>query len=150
MPQSLAKITIHLIFSTKNRERLLNDDVRPALHGYMGGILRELGCNSVEINTEPDHAHVLFSLSRTMTLAQVVGDLKKGSTLWLREQADTLRDFCWQAGYAGFSVSESAIEDVRAYIRNQREHHRKRSFQDEIRAYFQRHNIEFDERYVWD
>ena len=150
MAQSLAKIAIHLIFSTKNRERLIGDDIRPSLHDYLGGILRDFESHAVEINTEPDHAHVLFALSRKVALAQLVGDLKKGSTMWLQNQAWELRNFRWQAGYAAFSVSESNMEAVRQYIRNQREHHQKRTFQDEVRAFFHRHKIEFDERYVWD
>jgi|GEM_PF-4914761 len=84
MPQSLAKIDVHLIFSTKNRERLLPDDLRPGLHTYLGGILRDLGCTAVEINSEPDHAHLLFLASRTETLSDVVRQLKTGSNLWLR------------------------------------------------------------------
>lgn len=150
MPQSLAKITIHLVFSTKNRERLLVDEVRSPLHGYLAGILRERQSPALEINTEPDHVHVLFALSRTCTLADLVGNLKHSSTLWLQKQMPGLRDFRWQAGYAAFSVSESNLDQVREYIRNQQEHHRKRTFQDEVRALFLRHNLDFDERYVWD
>ena len=150
MPQSLAKITIHLVFSTKNCERLLADEVRDPLHRYLAGILRERQSPALEINTEPDHAHVLFALSRTCALSDIVGSLKQSSSLWLQKQTPVLRNFHWQAGYAAFSVSESSLENVREYIRKQREHHRRRSFQDEVRALFQRHHLEFDERYVWD
>jgi putative transposase len=150
MPQSLAKVYLHVVFSTKNRERILTDDVRPQLHSYMGGILNGLGCSPVEINTEPDHAHVMFTMSRTETVADVVGQLKKSSNDWLREQGPAFAEFYWQAGYAVFSVSQSAVEEVRAYIRNQREHHQRVSFQDEFRAFLRKHGVEFDERYVWD
>jgi putative transposase len=150
MAQSLAKIYIHLIFSTKNRVRTIPDHLRPTLHSYMGGILRDLGCVAVEINTEPDHAHVLFILARTAALSDVVGHLKKGATNWLHEQAPDLRGFYWQNGYGAFSVSQSAIEDVRRYIQQQREHHHKQTFQEEFRAFLQRYEVEFDERYVWD
>lgn len=150
MAQSLAKVAIHLIFSTKHRERLIRDDIRSGLHAYMSGTLRELGSPALTINTEPDHAHVLFLLSRTATVSDVIGTLKKYSTLWLREKDDALQAFSWQAGYAAFSVSESNLDSVREYIHNQREHHRVRTFQDELRAFFHRHKVEFDERYVWD
>lgn len=93
MPQSLAKIYVHLIFSTKNRERLLPDDLRPVLHAYLGGILRDLGCTAVEINSEPDHVHLLFLASRTEALSDVVRQLKTGSNLWLQEQRPELRHF---------------------------------------------------------
>ena len=150
MAQSLAKIYIHLIFSTKERERTLLDEIRPELHAYMGGTLKGLGCSPIEINTEPDHAHVLFLLSRTEALSNVVGHLKKSSNDWLREQDPQLAQFFWQAGFGAFSVSQSQIADVRAYIRNQREHHRVRSFQEELRALLKAYEIEYDERYLWD
>lgn len=150
MAQSLAKLYIHLIFSTKNRERVLPDDLRPALHDYMGGILRDLGCIAVEINTEPEHTHALFILARTAALSDVVGHLKKGSTNWLQQQRPELREFHWQNGYGAFSVSQSNVDAVREYIRNQREHHRRQSFEDEFRAILRKHDVEFDERYVWD
>ena len=150
MPQSLSKIYVHLIFSTKDRERALPDEIRPELHSYMGGTLKGLGCYPIEINTEPDHSHVLFLLSRTETLSAVVGHLKKSSNDWLRGQGPQFAQFFWQAGFGAFSVSQSQVEDVRAYIRNQREHHRVKSFQDELRAFLNAYEVEYDERYLWD
>jgi putative transposase len=150
MPQSLAKIYIHLVFSTKNRERVLTDDIRPDLHSYLGGILNGLGCAPVEINSEPDHVHILFILSRTESVSNVVPQVKKSSNDWLRTKDARFAQFFWQAGYGAFSVSQSAVEEVRAYIRNQHEHHQRTSFQDEYRAFLRRYEVEFDERYVWD
>jgi len=150
MPQSLAKIYIHLICSTKNRERVLPDEIRPDLHAYMGGTLRGLGCSPIEINTEPDHAHPLFVMTRTETLSDVVGQVKKTATDWLRARGPQFANFYWQGGYDAFSVSQSAVEEVREYIRNQREHHKRVSFQEEFRAFLKRYEIEFEERYVWD
>jgi putative transposase len=150
MSQSLAKIYIHLIFSTKNRERCLPDEIRLKLHAYMGGILSGLGCSPIEINTEPDHAHILFVMTRTETVSNVVGQLKKSSNDWLHAQNERFKNFYWQGGYGAFSVSQSAVEEVRQYIRNQRTHHEQLSFQDEYRAFLKRYEIEFDERYVWD
>jgi len=149
MAQSLAKIYIHAIFSTKSRERVLTDEHRSALHDYMGGILRDLGCVSVEINTEPDHAHVLFVLSRTKCVSEVIGELKRGSGVWLQAQHLQFKGVHWQNGYGAFSVSQSGVEEVREYIRSQHEHHRKLSFQDEFRTMLRKYQIECDERYVW-
>ena len=150
MPQSISKIHRHLVFSTTGRERVIADEIRPVLHEYMGGILRNKECKPIEINTEPDHAHVLFCLGRAVTVAEVVGNLKQGSTLWLREQGPRYHMFQWQAGYGVFAVSHSNVEAAREYIRNQREHHRKSTFQDEFRAFLRKHDEEWDERYVWD
>ena len=150
MAQSLSKIYIHLIFSTKNRERTLPDEIRPDLHAYMGGTFKGLGCPAIEINTEPDHVHALFLLARTETLSEVVGHLKKSSNDWLRSRSPLFASFFWQAGFGAFSVSQSQVEEVRAYIRNQREHHRVKTFQEELRAFLKAYEIEFDERYVWD
>jgi putative transposase len=150
VPQSLAKLYIHLVFSTKDRARSLPDEIRPELHPYLGGILKGHGCAPFEINTEPDHAHVLFLLSRTEPLSEIVGHLKKSSNDWLRMQGPQFAEFFWQGGYGAFSVSQSQVENVQAYIRNQREHHRVRSFQDELRALLKAYKVEYDERYVWD
>lgn len=150
MPQSLAKIHLHLVFSTKNRERILADEDRTDLHAYMGGILKGLGCMPIEINSEPDHVHVLFMLGRSVAVSEVVGGLKKSATDWLRARSPRYEGFHWQSGYGVFSVSRSAVETVRKYIRNQREHHRGKSFMDEYRTMLEKHEIEYDERYVWE
>lgn len=150
MPQSLANVSVHLVFSTKHRARCICDDVRPALHAYMGGILADLDSAPIEINTEPDHAHVLLRLGRTHSLSDVIGQVKRGSSAWLKTKGRPYDEFHWQNGYGAFSVSQSAIAEVRDYIRRQREHHQRVSFQDEFRAFLHRHELEFDERYVWD
>jgi len=150
MSQALSKIYLHLVFSTKNRDPLLPDDIRVDLHSYMGGILNGLGCLPIEINSEPDHVHLLFVMARTETVSNVVGQLKKCSNDWLRRRDQQFRNFYWQGGYGAFSVSQSGVEEVRFYIRDQRTHHKQTSFQDEYRAFLKRYEIEFDERYVWD
>ena len=119
-------------------------------NGQSVGTLKGLGCLPIEINTEPDHLHGLFLLARTEALSDVVGHLKKSSNDWLRGRGPQFASFFWQAGFGAFSVSQSQVEDVRAYIRNQREHHRVKSFQEELRAFLKAYEIEFDERYVWD
>ena len=150
MPQSLARLHIHLVFSTKNRERIITDDVRSPLHAYMATVLQNLGCAPVLINSVEDHAHLLFDLARTISISQAVEDVKKSSSKWIKIQGPEFAGFAWQAGYGAFAVSESNVETVRAYIANQREHHRTKTFQEEYRAFLERHNVTFDESYVWD
>jgi len=150
MPQSLARLHIHLVFSTKNREPLITDAVRTVLHGYMATVLQNLGCAPVLINSVEDHIHLLFDLSRTVAISQAVEDVKKSSSKWIKTQGFEFAGFAWQAGYGAFAVSESNVEVVRAYIANQREHHRKKTFQEEYRQFLERHRVAFDERYVWD
>ncbi len=152
MPQSLAKIYVHLVFSTKHREHWLTDDLvaRADLHSYLGGTLNGLGCVPIEINSEPDHVHALFLLGRTMALSDVIGRLKTSSNDWLRAKGARFARFYWQGGYGAFSASQSAVEELRRYIRNQHEHHKKVSFQDEFRAFLRRYELVYDERYVWD
>lgn len=150
MPQSLAKNLIHLVFSTKHREPLLADAVRPALHAYLATVFKNLQSPVLALNSVADHVHILFSLHRTVALSTVVEDAKKSSSKWLKTQSPDLAAFTWQAGYGAFSVSESAVETVTRYIATQAKHHRKVTFQDEFRAFLTRHNLEYDERYLWE
>lgn len=150
MPQSLVRLDVHLIFSTKNRRPLITNDVRDALHAYMATVLRNMGCPAEIINSVEDHAHILFTLGRTVALASAVEEVKKSSSRWMKTQGEGLGEFAWQAGYGAFGVSASRREAVRAYVANQREHHRTVTFQDELREFLRRHGVEFDERYVWD
>ncbi len=150
MPQSLAQLHIHLIFSTKNREPVLHDAVRDALHRYMATVLQNLRCPPVLINSVSDHVHILFELARTVAVSDSVEDVKKTSSKWIKTQGAEFARFAWQAGYGAFAVSASNVEAVREYIAGQQQHHRKKSFQEEYRAFLERHRIAFDEKYVWD
>ena len=150
MPQSLARLCVHLVFSTKQRERFINDDVRQSLHAYMATVLENLGCPPVLINSMDDHVHILFELGRTVSISQAVEEVKTTSSKWIKTQGAPFTVFAWQSGYGAFSVSESNVPAVRDYIANQREHHRTKSFQEEYRAFLTKHGITFDERYVWD
>ena len=150
MSQSLTKNLIHLVFSTKNRSPTIHDDIRSDLHEYAAGILRDLNSPSLLMNSVSDHIHVLLNLHKTRSLSDVVMEFKRGTSIWVKEQGMRYNEFYWQAGYGAFSVSQSAVETVKEYIANQESHHAKRSFQDEFRALLNRHEIEFDERYVWD
>lgn len=151
MPQSLADVLIHVVFSTKNRAPFLKSpEVREHLNGYMVGAMDNLGCPPLITRSVEDHLHVLRQLSRTMSISQLVKEIKATSSAWLKEQGPGLADFYWQARYGAFSVSHSNKEQVKEYIAQQEEHHRKRTFQEEFRLLLVRHGIEFDERYVWD
>jgi putative transposase len=150
MPQSLAALYAHLVFSTKNRDPWLTDDLCPRLYPFLGGILRERKCVLLEVGGMPDHLHALVSLSREMAVAPLIRDMKSISSSWIHSEFPTRGGFGWQAGYGAFSVSESNLEAVRQYIQNQAEHHRQRTFQDEFRWLLRKHRIAWDERYVWD
>ena len=150
MSDSYTNLLYHIIFSTKDRRPLITEAHEPRLYDYIGGTIRNLGGISLELNGTEDHVHLLTRFSRTITQAEWVKELKRVSSLWLKEQGRDYADFAWQGGYADFSVSQSNLEAVKNYIANQEEHHRKMSFQDELRLLLRKHNLEFDERYVWD
>lgn len=150
MPQSLARLHVHLIFSTKHRERVITEAVRDSLHAYMATVLQNLGCAPVLINSVEDHVHILFELARTVPVSRAVEEVKKSSSKWIKTQGAEFAGFAWQAGYGAFAVSESNVPTVRDYIGGQQEHHRRKSFQEEYRAFLEKHRVTFDERYVWD
>jgi len=150
MPQSLSRLLIHLVFSTKNRERLLTPSIQTELHPYLAGTLDNIQCPSLQVGGVEDHVHVLFGLSRTRTVAEVVEILKTSSSKWLKTKDLRLADFHWQSGYGAFSVSQSDADAVVAYIHSQARHHQRMTFQDEYRRLLERYQIPFDERYVWD
>ena len=151
MPQSLSAVYIHLVFSTKERQPFLRDPkMRESLYAQLGGISKSLECTPIIVGGMEDHIHMLARFGRTITQAEWIKELKRVSNLWLKEQDQTYADFQWQGGYADFSVSPSNLEAVKRYIEDQEEHHRKLNFQDELRALLRKHNVEWDERYVWD
>ena len=151
MPQSLAKILVHAVFSTKERRPFLRDPaLREELHRYLGGIFSHLDCQPIIVGGVEDHVHLLSALSRTCQPAEMVKEVKRGSSVWIKERDPALREFCWQNGYGIFSIGFSQTKEVRDYITGQELHHRKVSFQDELRALLRRYQIAFDERYVWD
>ncbi len=151
MPQSLARIVIHITYSTKHRTPFLKDrDVRGNLHAYMAVVLQEVECEPILINGTDDHVHILCNFSRTITIANLIETVKTAPSKWMKEQGSQYEEFFWQRGYGAFSVSQSQVDKVRAYIANQEEHHRHITFQEEFRELCRKHEIEIDERYVWD
>jgi putative transposase len=142
---------VHAVFSTKDRRPFLKSrELREELHRYLGGILSHHDCQPIIIGGVEDHVHVLTSLSRTCEAAEMIKEIKRNSTLWLKGKYKGLSEFAWQGGYGIFSIGFSQIGSVRRYIAGQEQHHRKVSFQDEFRLFLKRYEIEYDERYVWD
>ena len=151
MSQSLSKMWTHLIFSTKDRFPFFADPgIREETHKYMAGILNKQMCPTLLVGGVSDHVHALFALSKNHSIAEIVYEVKRGSSKWIKTLDPKLRKFYWQAGYGAFSVSHSHVDRVRRYIEGQERHHRRTTFQDEFRKFLRRYEVEFDERYVWD
>ena len=148
MPQTLSFNLVHIIFSTKQRAPFINDEIGAALHAYLAGAARKLDCECFRVGGVADHVHLAMRLGPTKAAARVVSEIKTGSSIWMKEQG--IAKFAWQRGYALFSVSPADIGALLQYIDGQKAHHRKRSFQDEMRAFFEKYHVAFDERYVWD
>ena len=150
MAQSLAQILVHVVFSTKNREPVLDDPDRDELHAYLGGIVKNLDGRLVAAGSVSDHVHLLLAHPRTRAPAELIQEIKTGSSKWLKTRGEKYARFHWQNGYGMFSVSTSHRAAVEEYIASQAEHHERTTFQDEYRLLLRKHGIEFDERYVWD
>ena len=150
MAQSLSKILVHLIFSTKNRERLIGDDIRDELHRYFATVLKELDSPAILINSVEDHIHILFSLSKKYSISEIVEKTKTASSKWVKGKRGNYVGFYWQNGYGAFSVSQSNVPDAQKYIANQKEHHKRKTFQEEFRELLEGCEVVYDERYVWD
>jgi putative transposase len=150
MAQSLANVLVHLIFSTKNRVPMIRPEIEPELFPYLAAICREHRCPAHQIGGDSDHVHLAVSLSRTITLAKLLEEIKTGSSKWIKTKGDAYAHFAWQTGYGAFSVGQSQLDDLKRYIAGQREHHRVKSFQEEFRDFLQKYGIFYDERYVWD
>lgn len=150
MPQSLSLVVIHLVFSTKDRRAVLDANTRPKLHAYLATVGRNAGCECFRVGGVADHVHLAIRLSRTLTIADLVEQLKTSSSKWLKTQTPDLAAFSWQRGYGCFSVGPADLDSLCAYIDRQEEHHRTRTFQEEFRAFLSKYGVAYDEAYVWD
>jgi len=150
MPQSLAKILVHIIFSTRHREPLISDGIRPKLYSYITGILENWECSLIQTGGTKDHIHLLCTLSKNHAACKILEQVKKNSSKWIKTQGFEFSKFQWQNGYGIFSINQSSVEQVQEYIKNQENHHKKMTFQEEFRKFLQKYQIPFDERYVWD
>jgi REP element-mobilizing transposase RayT len=151
VPQSHAQIYLHLVFSTKDRRRFLHDPaLRDELQRYLGGTCNNLDCPVLCVGSVGDHVHIACRFGRTISVADLVRELKRESSKWLKTKDPDLAEFHWQNGYGAFSVSPSHVDPLRHYIATQEEHHRVLTFRDEYRGLLRKYGIEWDERYVWD
>jgi REP element-mobilizing transposase RayT len=150
MPQSLSLVIVHIIFSTKNRDAMIPVDVRPKLHAYLATVARDAGCDCHKVGGMADHVHLAVRLSRTLTIADLIETLKTSSSKWMKALAPDLATFSWQRGYGCFSVGPADLDSLSAYIENQEEHHRTRTFQEEYRMFLKKYGVDYDETYVWD
>jgi putative transposase len=138
-----------MVWSTKDRLRIIPPDFEPQLYGYVGGIIRNNGGRMIAAGGDTDHIHLLASIGR-IDVAELTGDIKRDSSAWIKKQDQQFDRFYWQRGYGAFSIGQSQVPAVSRYIRDQKEHHRKQSYQDEFRALCRKYDVEFDERYCWD
>ncbi len=147
MSQTLVALYAHIIFSTKDRRNLIKPQIEGELFSYIGGIVNGNKCKLLAANGTENHVHLLISMGKTIELSEIVGDIKRDSSKWIKTKG--VRLFQWQNGYGAFSVSSSNIEDVKKYIARQKEHHSRQSFEDEYRKTLDRHGLEFDEKHLW-
>lgn len=150
MGQSLVKNYIHIVFSTKNRQSLIQVPVDAELYAYIGGICKELESPALIVGGYKDHIHILSSLSRKLALMTLVQKVKANSSKWIKTKGKEYSNFYWQDGYGAFSVSPKQLDSVTDYIRNQKKHHKGKSFQDEYKLFLKRYNVVYDEKYIWD
>jgi len=149
MPQSFACLHHHLVFSTKDRAPLITADLQPRLFDYIGGILRAEQCALVAAGGMPDHVHLLVSLDRQLSIAETLRMVEANSSRWVHETFPALSGFTWQAGYGAFVVRYSHLIQVKIYLSRQAVHHRRVTFQEEFIEFLQRHEIPYDEQYLW-
>jgi REP element-mobilizing transposase RayT len=150
MAHRFTSLFTHLIFSTKDRFPYLDPELAPQCWAYIGGIVENIGGRRIEIGGIADHLHLLFDMPATMALADCVRMIKSNSSKWIHETWPARSAFHWQQGYSAFSVSRSEADRVIKYIRNQEKHHRRTTYQDEVRQFLKRHGMECDERYMWE
>jgi REP element-mobilizing transposase RayT len=151
MAQSLSQVYLHVVFSTKNRARFLQDRaLRERTHAYLAGACRNLDSPSIIVGGVEDHVHILCRLAKTLSISEFIRELKRESSKWLKEQSPEMSSFFWQGGYGAFSISPGHVKGLTDYIANQEEHHKKETFQEEFLRLLGLYGIEFDERYVWD
>ena len=151
MPQSLVQIYVHITFSTKHRKPFLKDNAfRDRTHRYLAGICKGLGCPALTVGGVEDHIHILCRLGKAIDVADLIRDLKRDSSKWVKGEQPRLADFYWQQGYGTFSISPSHVDALRRYIKNQEDHHHRETFQEEFQRVCKIYGLEIDERYVWD
>ena len=150
MAQSLSKVLLHVVFSTKNRRGWINEELKPRLHAYLAGACRNLGCEAYRVGGVEDHVHMACTLPRTMAVSKLLEEINKSSSSWVKKQGSEFQTLAWQAGYGAFSLGQSQLPQVLRYIDNQDAHHQQRSFREEFLDLLKRYEIDYDEKYLWD
>jgi REP-associated tyrosine transposase len=148
MAHSRSRMLTHIVFNTKNKAALIDEEIRGELHSYISGIIKNDGSYILAINSVEDHVHILFDLSKNRALSEFVKTIKTNSSRWIKTKGIEYEKFQWQNGFGAFSVSQSRINVIEKYIANQKSHHKKMSFQEELKILFDKHKIEYDERYL--
>lgn len=149
MAQTLVSLMVHVIFSTENREPFITAEIEPELFAYMGGILRNHASRLLDAGGTADHVHLLISQSKNISLSSLMKDLKKDSSLWIKTKGRSFRNFHWQDGYGAFSIGKSDFYGLKEYLAGQKEHHRKRTFKEELIEFLEDYGVPYDERYLW-
>lgn len=149
MSQSLSKLYVHLIFHIKDSLVPINNEDKKDLYAYIGDIIKENSSIPILINGTGDHIHILCVMSKNIALATLIEEIKRHSSRWIKTRGTHYKQFAWQGGYAGFSVSQSLHDKTKGYIQNQEEHHKKMTFKEELIAFLKEYGIEYDERYLW-
>ena len=149
MPQSLSKIYLHLIFHIKMTSPKIRESDDAVIHSYLGQLVNATGCTNLWVGGADDHIHILFLLSREVTVSNVVEEVKRNSSRWLKSFDAYYSRFAWQGGYGIFSVSQSVVDKTLQYIKQQREHHKHFSFTDEYRKFLELYGITYNETYVF-
>jgi putative transposase len=150
MPQSIVKLFAHIVFSTKNRADLIHPEIENELFGYIHGIVENNEARLIIGNGTTDHIHLLVSLPKKIDIPELIGDIKRDSSTWVKKQDSQFSNFYWQRGYGAFSVGQLEIEVVKNYIAKQKEHHKTKDFKTEYRGFLKKYDVEYDEQYVWD
>ena len=149
MAQTLVSLMVHVIFSTKNPEPFIKPEIESELFAYVGGILKNHESRLLDAGGAADHVHLLISQSKNVSLSSLMKDVKKDSSLWIKTKGRQFRNFHWQDGYGAFSIGNSDIPELKKYIATQKEHHRKRTFKEELIEFLDEYGIAYDERYLW-
>ncbi|HYR77532.1 MAG TPA: IS200/IS605 family transposase [Pyrinomonadaceae bacterium] len=150
MGRTFTNLLTHVVFSTKDREPMIVSELKPELYAYLGGLTRELKGKAYSINGTSDHVHMLISLPPVVSMSDALRFLKSNSSGWVHDKWPRRRSFAWQLGYGAFSVSKSNAPEVLKYVSNQEAHNRRVTFKEEFVDFLIKHEIEYDERYIWD
>jgi REP element-mobilizing transposase RayT len=148
MSQSFTQVYVHIVFHTKNNVDHIYPEIEDELYAYIGGILRNCKSNVIQIGGTTDHLHILCILHKTFSLSDLAEEIKKSSSKWIKTKGDAYKNFYWQDGYGGFSVSASQINVVKRYIINQKEHHKKVSYLDEYKHLLDEYGIPYEDRFL--